>query len=83
MHARARRRRIRRTVVVSCLMLAVGAFGIPSADASEESSAGAATAVALAIGAYINRQKRLWQAEAAEDAAPSPTERRLSGGRSG
>jgi hypothetical protein len=50
-------------------MLAVGALVIASADVSEASRTGAATAVALAIGAYINTQKRRWRTEAAQDDA--------------
>ncbi|HEX8646535.1 MAG TPA: hypothetical protein VF715_06515 [Thermoleophilaceae bacterium] len=56
-----RAQRIRRTVIVSCAAIAVAAVVIASVDASEESRAGATTAVALALGVYIRGQWQRWR----------------------
>jgi hypothetical protein len=63
-----RRRRIWRTVVISCVAIAVAAVVLASIDAEEESRAGAATVTALMIGLYIRRQRELWQEEGRPDA---------------
>jgi hypothetical protein len=59
-----RKQRIRRTGLVSCIAIAAGALVLASVDASPESRQGAATAIALVIGAYIVRQRKRWQDEA-------------------
>ena len=59
-----RKQLIRRTVLVSGLIFVIGVVVIASVDASDASRQGAATAVALLIGAYVMRQRKRWQAEA-------------------
>ena len=58
-----RKQRIVRTVIVSCVVIAVAAVLIASSGASEESKGGLSTAVALALGVYIRGQWRRWRAE--------------------
>jgi hypothetical protein len=55
-----------RTAIVACVVIAIAAAVIASTDASEESRAGACTAVALVLGVYIRRQWQLGRDEAAE-----------------
>lgn len=63
MRAVTRKQRIRRTVVVSLVALAVASVVLASIDAEEESRAGAATVTALMIGLYIRGQWQRWQLE--------------------
>ena len=56
-----REQRIRRTILVASIIFVVGVIVLASVDVEEESRQGAATAVAIVIGAYVLRQRQLWR----------------------
>ena len=58
-----RKQRIVRTVIVTCVVIAVAAVLIASSDASEESKGGLSTAVALVLGVWIRGQWQRWRTE--------------------